>query len=161
MLRLTGDMMLHVIKRLLMFLVFLAVSGCVSEDEEDFFRAAVDGNMEKLEKLMPIVGNPNFLSRKGYTPLGAAAVNGRLDIAKFLVANGADVNYRNQDKDSPLITAIIYDNMDVMIYLLEQGATLSEEEKKYLILHERLGRNQVIIPILKDFGIEIKSQENQ
>lgn len=130
------------IKQLLLIVTFSVLSmliislidyGYVSEDEEKFFEASAFGQFTKVQELMPAVGNPNYLSFKGYTPLGSAAFNGHLEIVKFLIANGADVNFRNLDRVGPLYQAAIHGHADVVAYLLDHDATLSEKGNRILL----------------------------
>jgi len=156
MLTLIGNAMMYTIKRLLL-VFFVCLSGCVSEEEEEFFAASAFGHLENLQELMPVVRNPNFHSIKGYTPLGAAAYNGKLEIVKFLIVNGADVNFLDQGGRGvgPLYNASRNGHTEIMIYLLERGAILSEKEKGRLLSIGALEDHAEIRPVLKNFGIEI------
>ena len=68
-------------------------NGC---DEKDLCRAARDGNLAQVQKLLQNSAlSVNYKSRS--TALQLACMGSHLDVAKLLLKNGAFINARTQD----------------------------------------------------------------
>ena len=77
---------------------------------EQIIKAAADGNLETVKKLLDEGDDVNSRVRgandKGrWSPLILAAQNGHLEIVKLLIENGADINAENAYTETALCLA--------------------------------------------------------
>ncbi len=109
---------------LLACIVGLLSVGCAEKaDEQDVFRAAREGTMDSLKKL--IEQHPEKIHEKdknGMTPLALAAANGKLDVTTLLLEKKADVHTRSKDGWTPILLAAEGGHSEVIAVLLEHGA---------------------------------------
>lgn len=115
--------------------LMLLQAGAKDEEVEQkwtpLHRAALDGDTEKVAKLLSSGVNPDIRGVLECTPLMGAAMFGHLDVVKQLVEAGADIEARNK-LDTPyeepstdysvLQLAAWKGQTEVVRYLLAQGA---------------------------------------
>jgi len=96
-------------------------TGCTVRS---FHRAAVTGDIKKVEALLQEGTDPNAMYNY-LTVLSRASRNGHVNIVKKLLDNGADVNAKNWGKSTALMNASRGGHVDVVKLLLDNGADVN------------------------------------
>ena len=93
------------------------------EFERGIWTAAIDGNVNKMKKLLAQGHNPNKMDKSGYTALHYAARGGCINVVTILLDNGADPNSQTPSgKTTPLHRAAYMGHLDCIKVLLAHGA---------------------------------------
>jgi ankyrin repeat protein len=71
------------------------------ENIDKLFKAAQDGDLDKVNDLLKEGANPNATKFDGATPLFIASQNGHIEVVKVLLENGADPNKARTDGSTP------------------------------------------------------------
>ncbi|MEM2677506.1 MAG: ankyrin repeat domain-containing protein, partial [Thermofilaceae archaeon] len=61
----------------------------------ELHKAAEEGDLQRVKKLVENGANVNAKDEYGSTPLYLAVLNGHLELARFLVEKGANVNAKD------------------------------------------------------------------
>ena len=90
----------------------------------DLHKAALEGNLEQVTKLVAKLKNKNPSNEDGITPMHLAALKGSLAIVKFIVPLARDKNpkagrYTRYQAKTPLHLAAEEGHLDIIEYLLE------------------------------------------
>lgn len=96
-----------------------------SQALEDSLRAALDGDLVTVQKLLERGNSPDSSDADGNTLLMLAARSGHLKTVEFLVARKASVNRKSKVGDTALMAASLKGHIDVARLLLENGAELN------------------------------------
>ncbi|KAJ7305235.1 hypothetical protein JRQ81_011147 [Phrynocephalus forsythii] len=105
-------------------------------DEMDFERgiwcAALNGDLERVKKLILSHGKPSEPDAFGYTALHYASRNGHYEVCRFLLDSGALCDAQTHGGATPLHRAAYCGHVEVAELLLEHGAnpTVADEEGK-------------------------------
>ena len=88
--------------------------------------AALDGDIDEVQRQLDAGVDPNLKSYKGATPLFYAVYGGHLEIVELLITRGADVNalYLN---NSVLDQAHSYDDQEIVELLEVHGAEVADK----------------------------------
>jgi len=88
--------------------------------------AALDGDIDEVQRQLDAGVDPNLKSSKGATPLFYAVYGGHLEIVELLITRGADVNavYLN---NSVLDQAHSYDDQEMVELLEAHGAEVADK----------------------------------
>jgi len=88
--------------------------------------AALDGDIDEVQRQLDAGVDPNLKSSKGATPLFYAVYGGHLEIVELLITRGADVNavYLN---NSVLDQAHSYDDEEMVELLEAHGAEVADK----------------------------------
>jgi len=88
--------------------------------------AALDGDIDEVQRQLDAGVDPNLKSSKGATPLFYAVYGGHLEIVELLITRGADVNaaYLN---NSVLDQAHSYDDQEIVELLELHGAEVADK----------------------------------
>jgi len=88
--------------------------------------AALDGDIDEVQRQLDVGVDPNLKSSKGATPLFYAVYGGHLEIVELLITRGADVNavYLN---NSVLDQAHSYDDQEMVELLEAHGAEVADK----------------------------------
>ncbi|PJA31879.1 MAG: ankryin [Zetaproteobacteria bacterium CG_4_9_14_3_um_filter_53_7] len=98
-------------------------------DPEDWFKAAVCGDVEALKSALNSGVDVNVRDEKQNTALHLATRQAQLNAMHLLIEHGADVNAQNNWLSTPLhLTA---KNMESIRILLEAGANPNITDKDY------------------------------
>jgi len=98
-------------------------------DQEEWFKAALDGDEEALKQGLNSGVDVNAIDAKQNTALHLATKHGHLNIMGLLIEHGADVNAQNDWLSTPL--HLTEKNMEAIRMLLEAGADPNIKDKDY------------------------------
>ena len=120
--------------------------------------AALDGDIDEVQRQLDAGVDPNLKSSKGATPLFYAVYGGHLEIVELLITRGADVNavYLNI---SVLDQAHSYDDQEIVELLEVHGAEVADKVsgkddgkgKSAFLSITNFGDGDIIVEF--DFGI--------
>ena len=88
--------------------------------------AALDGDIDEVQRQLDAGVDPNLKSSKGATPLFYAVYGGHLEIVELLITRGADVNAVYL-KNSVLDQAHSYDDQEIVELLEVHGAEVADK----------------------------------
>jgi ankyrin repeat protein len=93
-------------------------------EAERLHRAAADGNLEEMARLVDAGAELHAYDDLSWTPLHHAARENRCEAAAWLLAHGADVNANDYDRigKTPLSEAVQNSHVDMVELLLRHGA---------------------------------------
>jgi ankyrin repeat protein len=93
-------------------------------ERERLHRAAEDGDLPEVERLVNAAGLPEVFDDISYTPLHYAVRGEHYKVAEFLLSKGANVNAHETERagDTPLAVAARGENPEMAELLLEHGA---------------------------------------
>ena len=125
---------------------------------DQFFKAAAEGDLEKVKSLVRNGIDVNSSNAQGWTALTNAVCNQHLSVVKFLVEHGADVNHTNVNGTTVLMYAknkvIGTKNYQVLNYLLNKGADPYQRDyKNHWSIFEYIAElgDQDLINHIKDY----------
>lgn len=90
--------------------------------ERGIWNAALNGEYNRVKKMLDDGVNPSLPDNQGFTALHYAARNGKLGICTLLLEKGADVNAKTHGGATPLHRAAFLGYTEIVIMLLEHGA---------------------------------------
>ncbi|HEX5604784.1 MAG TPA: ankyrin repeat domain-containing protein [Pyrinomonadaceae bacterium] len=90
------------------------------------FRAASDGNVTAVQKLLNAGADVNVREHEGETPLMYAAVAGKTEVVKLLLDRGADINAVSLNNETALARAVGVNQYDAVKLLLDRGADIEK-----------------------------------
>ncbi|MGI9418489.1 MAG: ankyrin repeat domain-containing protein [Geminicoccaceae bacterium] len=143
------------------FLVFTAVSGCVTEHlpapfrpsvEQELLLAAKRGDAVAVWAALATGTPPDSADERSNTALIYAARDGHLEVAETLIAYGATVDWRDDEKVTPLILAASRNHPAIVTLLLEHGAAPTIQDqwgRTALDYAERRGTDDPIAVMLR------------
>ncbi|KAG9398915.1 hypothetical protein AC1031_013999 [Aphanomyces cochlioides] len=123
----------------------------MTRDDEELVKAAEEGKLKLVRKLLRRRANPNSIDFSGMTQLAKAAFGGHLNVVKHLLAQHADIDVAADNGDTPLHWAAIAGRLDVLKELLAHGATSTlQNETGNTPLHEAAyyGHKHVVVELL-------------
>ena len=85
-------------------------------------RAAADGDLETVKKLLEEGDDVNSRDNGRWSPLILAAQNGHLEVVKLLLENGADINAENAYTETALCLAKSDGHREIAAILEQLGA---------------------------------------
>ena len=88
-------------------------------------RAAEQGNLEIIKKLLSIGFDINVLDKSKHCAVGFSCAGGYMDCVKYFVENGADINLIDIHGHGPLYAAATRDHLHITKYLIENGADMN------------------------------------
>ncbi|MDB5848421.1 MAG: hypothetical protein JWP29_2173 [Rhodoferax sp.] len=93
-------------------------------ENERLHRAAAEGNLEEMGKLLMAGYGIDIFDELGLAPLHYAVQNGCYGAAQWLIAQGANVNGNDEESigETPLALAVGRDNPEMVELLLKHGA---------------------------------------
>jgi len=109
----------------------------VDEDGNTAFMNAVFGKLENVQKLLPLVKNPNQINHKGYSALTNAVIYARKDAFNLLVEQGAELTIHDKNEND-------------LISLIFQNFSERRKEDFEYILNELIANEISVKPIYAD-----------
>jgi len=103
----------------------LLAATCHVSPKSDIARAAANGDVAALERIISSVRSSNVRDADGWTPLIWAAREGHVNAVRALIERGADPDLPDSSSNgwTPLLHAIHRDQPDVVAALLAGGAS--------------------------------------
>jgi ankyrin repeat protein len=120
-------------------------------------RAAADGDMAALRRLLDVGVPVDTRDAQGRTALLAATHADRIDAARLLIERGADVNAKDAMQDSPYLLAGAQGQLAILRMTLAAGADLKSTNRyggTALIPAAHYGHVETVRELLKT-GIDI------
>jgi len=127
--------------------------ACKREPQKDIFRAALDGDLARVEAL--VSGNSELVNAQnpsGMTPLHLAAWEGHAAVTEFLLQHGADPNVAEANGNTPLHFAASYGYTEIARLLLEHGAQVNARNKDGKTPLSRGRSRREVAELLKKHG---------
>lgn len=94
---------------------------------EQIIKAASDGDLDTVKKLVEQGVDVNSRDNGQWTPLIIAAQNGHLNVVQYLIEKGADVNAENAYTETALCLAKSERHEEIVEYLIGNGADIVVE----------------------------------
>lgn len=105
---------------------FVSASGLTwAQALEDSWRAALDGDLPTVQRLIERGASADSADREGSTLLMLAARSGHAPIVSYLVGHKASVNARNRYGDTALMAASLKGHVEVAKVLIANGAEVN------------------------------------
>ncbi len=112
--------------RILFVTVLLGTLGVAfGQTLEDSSRAALEGDLATVQKLVERGASADTADREGNTLLMLASRNGHAAIVSYLLSRKAAVNTRNKFGDTALMAASLKGHVEVAKLLIENGAEVN------------------------------------
>ena len=131
---------------------------------EDLLKAAEEGKVEEVKRLLGAGADINARGANKLTPLILSILKNKTDVAKFLIGKGADINARNEYGYTALCGAAAVNSIDVAGILLAKGMDLNDEcgGMTPLLLAALWGQREMV-DFLVSKGADVKpgNKENQ
>jgi len=119
-----------------MAMASLGCHGMERRERSQLHLAAMEGDLEEIEKLVENGADVNAKKHNGDTPLHLAAIYGYLEVVKYLVKKKADVNAKGNCGDTPLHFAAMNGHLNVVKFLVEKKADVNAKDNcGYTPLH--------------------------
>ncbi|MEN8227511.1 MAG: ankyrin repeat domain-containing protein [Bacteroidota bacterium] len=134
------------------------ISENVPVSEEEMRQAALDGDVEKVRKLLDAGTNLNSPDQEGHTALMYAAFNGHTDIVLLLLNEGAVVDRRDLMGRTALLYASTGPFPETVKLLLEKGAEpniVDSGEHFSPLMHAAAEGNMNVVKILLEYGADL------
>lgn len=144
------------------FLLLFSTLSLFASGETEFFRACLEGEMDKVITLYNKEGLKLTFARDKdrNTPLHLACCNkkggNKKELVDFLISNGVDINATNEYESTPLIVAISNENYEAVDLLLSaSNIKVNQSAKGLTPLHIAVINNMIpmIERLLKHPGI--------
>ena len=103
--------------------------GWARADVPTLVRAAADGDMAALRRLLDAGVPVDTRDARGRTALLAATHANRIDVARLLIEHGANVNAKDTMQDSPFLFAGAQGRLEILRMTLAAGADLKSTNR--------------------------------
>lgn len=128
-------------------------------NSEEFFMAALNGDLNKIHKAISNGTNPDIIDTEQRTALLLASYNGHSEIVKLLIKKGANVNHADVNNRTALMFAATGPFEQTVIALLKAGANINTADniENFTPLMFAASEGQTaIVKILLDNGADKK-----
>lgn len=99
--------------------------SATAQSLEDSLRAALDGDLTTVQRIVERGATPDTADQEGNSLLMLAARSGHAPVVSYLVARKATLNARNRYGDTALMAAALKGHLEVAKVLIANGADLS------------------------------------
>ena len=84
-------------KKILIILILISINlYSLTKNEEDFFKASIEGDINKVKELLALGIDINIQDEEGNTALMYASYKEHIEIVKELIKSGANVNIKDR-----------------------------------------------------------------
>jgi uncharacterized protein len=113
----------------LALIAFTGLAGTAQAQSslQDSWRAALDGDLPTVERLVEKGNSPDTADAEGSTLLMMAARGGHANVVSYLISRKASVNGRNRFGDTALMAAALGGHVEAAKVLLANGAQVNPE----------------------------------
>lgn len=141
-----------------------------SVEYEEFFNAASEGDVERLEAALLPSLDVNALEAdrlQGRAALHMAAQTGSVPAVRFLLSRGAKVDFRNSEYETSLHEAAFFAHPEAIEALLDAGSQIDLQtgDYSYTALHNVLKYKNTVTPrqietieLLLDRGLDVNAE---
>jgi hypothetical protein len=149
---------------LIVFLPLLMLGGvrATASDAEDFFSAALSGDVTEVKRLLKRGVDVNARQEQGATALLLAVSNGHRDVVELLVEAGVDVDAQDGMGRSAIGFASATGQTEIVKLLIGAGADVNARDARgrtALMLASAQGTAE-IVRMLIDAGADIGARDN-
>ncbi len=129
--------------------------------EIKLFKAAHNGNLDKVKRLVEIDRVDVNSTIFGRTALIWASSNGHLNVVEFLVEKGAEININDEEGQTALIWASEEGHLNVVEFLIEKGAEINikDEEGETALIWASYNGHLNVAEFLVEKGAEINMKD--
>ncbi|XP_051818454.1 ankyrin repeat domain-containing protein 7-like [Antechinus flavipes] len=134
-----------------------------SKDLRKIHKAALRGDVAKVQQLLLQGKNVNDLDKVKRTPLHLACANGHPDVVSLLVERNCKLNLLDNDSRTPLMKAIECQQKECATILLEHGAdpNLGDDNNNTALHYVVLGHNQFLAKKLLHYQTDIEAKNKE
>lgn len=113
----------------LALIAFTGLAGTVQAQSslQDSWRAALDGDLPAIERLVEKGSSPDTADAEGSTLMMLAARGGHASVISYLISRKAAVNGRNRFGDTALMAAALGGHIEAAKVLVANGAQMNPE----------------------------------
>lgn len=143
-----------------LIILFMAV-GCAGKNPL-IIKAAGDGDINTVQRLLAEGQNINEADSNGATPLMYAIWGGKVDLAKYLIESGADIKAKDSRGYDAFSYAIDYKQIEIIKRLLDKGVNINSTDSsgKKALARAVSYKNYELINTLIDKGADIESKDS-
>ena len=130
-----------------------------AETGQDLFRAAIQGQPERVQTILSSGGDVNSKVR-GRTAIMVAAYSGNYRVMQVLIAYGANINLADNHGSTALMDAIIFGDPRLVRLLISAGADVNAEDKlgvRVLVKAKKSGHTQ-LLKVLEEAGAKEREE---
>ncbi|KAF5599876.1 ankyrin repeat-containing protein [Fusarium pseudoanthophilum] len=120
---------------------------CAKHGNTPLSKAASEGNVQAIEKLLEFDADPNIACERGHTPLSRAAENGHALAVRKLLESNADPNHGDYEGATALHICSIKGHVSCIEELVTRGACLNSLMKPDLGEPYAVGMTPLVIAI--------------
>jgi ankyrin repeat protein len=104
-----------------------SIAAPISNLDKQLIRAAIDGNLERVQELAWAGANVNAQDpqNSNKSPLRQAAAYGHIKIVAFLLDSGADIEIKDVNQVTPFMCAAGQNHIEIVDLLIARGACLN------------------------------------
>lgn len=136
------------------FAVIIGGAAFANEGFTDLHKAARDGDIAEVNRLIDDGADVNAKDIYDFTPLHAVAIYGQTETAIVLIKAGAIIDAKDHRGGTPLHAAVFNGESETMLVLIKWGANLyarTNEGKTPLdIAREKHGKDSKIVRLLEE-----------
>ncbi len=134
-----------------------------NSSSEAIFKAARDGDDDRVRSLIRQGVDINATDSYGFTPLMWAAYEGQTDTAEILLKAGAHLTMTNRDGDTALMIAADKGHLDMVKLLFKHGAPLNARDEKGFtaLMWAEKRHHHNVVKFLKENGARGPQARNQ
>jgi ankyrin repeat protein len=129
---------------------------------ESLYKAAAEGDIEKVKSLISAGANVNERDKNGQTALHLAVINGYKDVVELLIAKGAEIDGKGRYNATPLHEAAWAGNKEISQILLDKGANANalQGESRWTPLLSACSRGHAeVAELLIQKGAEVNARD--
>jgi len=154
----------RVMRRIMIIMVLgLALNGCGMDSQQGLFKAAKNGDVAGIAKMVEKGADVNAIDGEGRSPLFiAVSENQAGDVIEVLLDAGADVDFTDDLGRTPIFAAARFNrDPEVMAHLMAAGSDIYvTDEDGYTLLHAAASSNPSldVLDLLIESGMDMEAR---